>query len=182
MQEQSLESLPDVKSLTDAALHGDMARDLVNVVGLSATLKLVEAMGGLNIRIPLGMTAQGQARRDAFVALIGLEATTRLIGQYGGTMLYVPSCRQARVDARDQAINRERNRLASAGCTERRLVDDLARQYGLSSRHIWRILKKPVVPDTSLPSASSTVLLGASSTVLPSTSSTVSACTGHRTR
>lgn len=144
MSQHCLMNLPPVERLSETALQGATARDLVSVIGLSATLRLIEAKGGLSIRIPLGITAPGQVLRDAFVQIIGLEATTHLIGQYGGTMLYVPSCRQARVDSRDQAINRERDRLAKEGRSERGLVDELARQYGLSSRHVWRILKKPL--------------------------------------
>lgn len=144
MSQQSFSLLPSVETLPESSLQGTMARDLISTIGLPATLRLIETKGGLNIRIPLGITAQGQALRDEFVQLLGLEATTRLIGQYGGTMLYVPSCRQARVDSRDQAINHDRDRLAREGRSERGLVDELARQYGLSARHVWRILKKPL--------------------------------------
>lgn len=125
--------------------------ELVELIGLAATLELIRAKGGTSLRIPLGITAHGREEREKLVDIVGREEATRLIGRYGGTVLYVPSCRQAFVDTRDQAINRERDELARKGLTERALVSVLALRHGLSDRQVWRILKKtgPVNPDLS---------------------------------
>lgn len=125
--------------------------ELVELIGLAATIELIRAKGGTSLRIPLGITAHGQEEREKLVGIVGREEATRLIGRYGGTVLYVPSCRQAFVDTRDQAINRERDELARKGLTERALVSVLALRHGLSDRQVWRILKKsgPVNPDLS---------------------------------
>lgn len=123
--------------------------ELVELIGLPATLELIRAKGGTALRIPLGMTLRGQEQREKLVQIVGREQATRLIGRYGGTTLYIPSCRQAFVDTRDENINRERDELARKGLTERALVAVLALRHGLTDRQIWRILKKsgPVSAD-----------------------------------
>lgn len=123
--------------------------ELVELIGLAATVELIRAKGGTALRIPLGMTLRGQEQREKLVQIVGREQATRLIGRYGGTTLYVPSCRQAFVDTRDENINKERDELARKGLTERALVSVLALRHGLTDRQIWRILKKsgPVSAD-----------------------------------
>lgn len=123
--------------------------ELVELIGLPATLELIRAKGGTALRIPLGVTLRGQELRENLVQIVGREQATRLIGRYGGTTLYIPSCRQAFVDTRDEKINKERDELARKGLTERALVSVLALRHGLSDRQIWRILKKsgPVSAD-----------------------------------
>lgn len=129
--------------------RGEGVNELVELIGLPATLELIRAKGGTSLAVPLGITRRGQDQREKLVQIVGREQATRLIGRYGGTTLYVPTCRQAFVDTRDDDINRERDELARKGFSERALVAVLALRHGLSDRQIWRILKKsgPVHPD-----------------------------------
>lgn len=122
--------------------RGQGINELIELIGLPATLELVRAKGGTSFVVPLGITRRGQEQREKLVQIVGREQATRLIGRYGGTTLYVPSCRQAFVDTRDGNINRERDELARKGLSERALVAVLALRHGLSDRQIWRILKK----------------------------------------
>lgn len=122
--------------------RGQGINELIELIGLPATLELVRAKGGTSFVVPLGITRRGQEQREKLVQIVGREQATRLIGRYGGTTLYVPSCRQAFVDTRNGNINRERDELSRKGLSERALVAVLALRHGLSDRQIWRILKK----------------------------------------
>ncbi len=148
-RERRVASSGTVFGLARNKARGQSINELVELIGLAATLELVRAKGGTSLAVPLGITRRGQEQREKLVQIVGREQATRLIGRYGGTTLYVPTCRQAFVDVRDEDINRERDELAREGLSERALVAVLALRHGLSDRQIWRILKKsgPVRPD-----------------------------------
>lgn len=74
--------------------------------------------------------------------MIGEDAAKALCREYAGTNLYIPTCRQAAADERDAAIIKDRDAMAHAGLSEREIVAGLALKYGLSDRHVWRILKR----------------------------------------
>lgn len=124
---------------------GLVVKELLDLLGEEGLNKLVQERGGTSFRVPLGMTQRGRAQTEALAAILGDEGVRRLVGRFGGAMLYVPGFRQARVDRRDQCINRQRDELAREGVGERELVRLLALRHELSDRQIWRILKKTVV-------------------------------------
>lgn len=125
------------------ALLPPSAQELARLLGLPATLKLVENYGGLTLRIPYGETPLGRAMLADIAKRVDHDTARALARKYAATELYIPNCKLALVKVRDSAILRDRAELAERGLSERQLVQVLALRYRLSDRYIWRILKKP---------------------------------------
>lgn len=126
-------------------------RDMADRLGLPVVSYLVEKLGGTTIPVPLRATATGEARYRRLCEIIGREIATALCREYGGVALYIPNCRAAIMDARDTELIASRNALAKQGVTEREIVERLARQYRLSDRQVWRILKRIPCQTASAP-------------------------------
>jgi hypothetical protein len=109
------------------------ARELVRMIGLDATIQLVQMFGGDELVMP--QKVRGTSRLwDLLVEVIGEHAATRLVDETAGTRLYVPTCQAALLSER----NREIARAYDAG----EHFDAIRRRYKVSRRHLWRLLKK----------------------------------------
>lgn len=101
--------------------------DVVDAIGLEATLCLVERLGGTRIYVPDGMNPD-----HALVRLIGHQSAYALAKEMPGETLDLPRCVNAVRAARDAQIRAER----AGGSTVRKL----ALKYGLTERQIYAIL------------------------------------------
>ena len=111
--------------------------EIIEVIGEAAALQLVERFGGTTVRLPVlrNITADHPLAR-----CIGIELLTVMVKAVGGgRWLYIPRCARGLREAR----NREIVERYSAG----EKVDNLARRYSISDRHIWNILGSTVVDD-----------------------------------
>lgn len=125
------------------------AIDLVDLIGLAATVRLVESMPGILFPVPRGEdnNAAGADRFQQLSDIVGLEAARILIKHYGGKGgMYIPSCKTALRRARNRSIVA----LYNAGVS----VFDLALAWRLSDRQIKSILK---LTDTAAPVESNQV-------------------------
>ena len=118
------------------------ARDPIDRLGPAAVLRLVSTLGGTTIPVPMRATATGEVRYRHLCDLLGEDLAAALCREYAGTDLYVPACKMAIMDQRDAALIRDRDAMARAGLAEREIVTGLALKYGLSDRHVWRVLKR----------------------------------------
>lgn len=111
------------------------ARELVGVIGLDATIDLVKAFGGDDLKIP--EVVNGVSRMwSILVETVGPEAAASLVKRFAGTPIYVPTCHMALIAHRDRNIIQR----FDAG----EPFDALRREFKFSRRHLFRILKKPV--------------------------------------
>ncbi len=101
----------------------DQIRELV---GPEATELLTERYGGGRVVVP-------QSYRDdhPLVKLLGPESAAKLIRRFGGTKIHIAQGRQE--------IRRERNDMIRRDWEAGKTVTQLAREYLLSERQIWRI-------------------------------------------
>ena len=109
----------------------ESVRELIELIGLPATLKLVEKYGGIYAHIPCKVGPNHTLAVD-----LGLDKAQILVDYYGGTYPYIP--RLAEVLRHNR--NREIIQKFEDGVSARRL----ARRYKLSIRQIWYILKQPL--------------------------------------
>jgi hypothetical protein len=128
----------------DAALHaGDAAsrasnlpqsiRDLVELVGLPATMALVKAYGGIYLKVPTGARADG-ATRARLIGLMGEDAAEALIRTYGGERVAIARCEAALRDERDSRIIAAYDANTSAAT--------IALREGMTERNVRNILKR----------------------------------------
>tara|TARA_R110002049_G_scaffold13675_5_gene59403 strand:+ start:426 stop:830 length:405 start_codon:yes stop_codon:yes gene_type:complete len=103
--------------------------ELVGIIGLPATLAIVEERGGLRFYVPV------QPRPDHWLArLIGMAAFTRLVEYAAGDEIEVPRCLDALRAAKDRQIAQD----AAAGDSQA----TLARRYGYTERGIRKVLRR----------------------------------------
>jgi len=121
--------------IDDADLPPTLA-EIRDVIGLAATLRLVEAYGGITLRVPWHFDPA-----HPLVSVIGHAAAAALIERFAGERVYI-----ARLAAATRALrNIEISQRFEAGTR----VETLARDYHLSVRQIWNILKDPATLRTS---------------------------------
>lgn len=109
---------------------------MVEAIGESATLALVEAYGGTTQRLP----AVSNIATHHFVGVIGEVLLHGLVRAIGASMdLYIPKC------ADD--LRRKRDRKIVNAYLAGVKVDALALEHKLSDRQIWRILKETNMQD-----------------------------------
>lgn len=111
------------------------ARELVEVIGIDATIDLVKMFGGDDLKIP--EVVNGSSRMwGILVETVGPEAAGHLVRRYAGTSIYIPTCASALRIHRDREIIRR----FDAG----EPFDTLRREHKITRRHLYRILKKPL--------------------------------------
>lgn len=102
-------------------------RELVELMGLPATLKLVDHYGGVRLYVPVKYDSD-----HVLVRQIGAAAATILIEHYGGEEHFdIPKAERALRAVRDRRIR------AEYACKSRRR---LAREYDLTERQIGNIV------------------------------------------
>lgn len=111
------------------------ARELVEVIGIDATIDLVKMFGGDDLKIP--EVVNGASRMwEILVETVGPQAAEKLVQRYAGTPLYIPTCKRALLALRDRSIIQR----FDAG----EPFDKLRREHKITRRHLYRILKKPL--------------------------------------
>lgn len=123
---------------------------MVQRLGLTNTLVVVEKLGGTTWRVAEGKNDDGKKQRQALANLVGEAIESELHRHYAGADLYVARCRLLIIDLRDAAIHQEFERLIREGISARAVVARLARQYQLSDRWVWEILNRlPISAQTN---------------------------------
>lgn len=127
---------PDVSHLPDSAQR------LVALIGLPATVVLVEKHGGKELTL--------YARGDSVKRLgevIGQQAAERLHDYFGSEPFGVPRCTAALKALRNTKIHAAYDQMTGpAGLSGRTAIHAIVDQFGLTERQIWRILKMSSAP------------------------------------
>jgi Mor family transcriptional regulator len=99
-------------------------QDLVALIGLHATMKLVEHYGGIRLYVPKGEMGDGHE----LVKLIGREASELLQSEYAGESHFdIPLAMGAMRAVRNANIRTDRQAMS---------VSETARKYRTTERHI----------------------------------------------
>jgi len=105
-------------------------QELRELIGLPATLTLVEHYGGIHVKVP-----SRYFDTNELVRVVGHKATSLLVRRYGGTTLYIAKA--------DGVLRALRNMEIAARFDGGARAHRLAREFGLSERQIWKILNRP---------------------------------------
>lgn len=140
-------------SITEKSNLPQVARDLIDLVGLDAALALINHFPGVAIEVPRGVRNSPMQRK--LRQIMGVEAADIFIQHHAGNPFRVPMCKAAMRDVQNAEIIAQ----VEAGTP----VWQVAIAYGMHERTIWRILKrspgeavpglgeKPAVPDGQMP-------------------------------
>lgn len=110
------------------------AAEIVDVVGVEAALRLVEAWGGVRLYVP-----QQMPKDHLLVSTLGREEADELAARYGGESIQVPRCLHALRAVRNTRMRRERARGDSPAL--------LALRYRLTERQVYSILANTAEPE-----------------------------------
>jgi hypothetical protein len=118
------------------------AQRLVALIGLPATVLLVERHGGKELKL----YARGNSVAD-LAAIIGRAEADKLFDYFGSDPIGVPRCTAALRELRNSRIHADFDRLTGAqGLSGQRAIHHIVESFGLTERQIWRILKTADVP------------------------------------
>lgn len=133
-----------------AHLLPETGRDLVDLIGLDATLSLVEAIGGTTFPVPHRKNPEGEKRHSLLEKFCGEEQALDLCKRYGGTRLYIPNCKKALIRIRNICMIHEFVDRKKAGESANSIIADMAPRYRLADRNIWHIVNKTTVDEWNL--------------------------------
>jgi Mor family transcriptional regulator len=110
-----------------ADLLSPLLLELEGIIGLEATLKLVDRWGGVQLYVPETMDAN-----HAIAGLIGIKAAEELASYYGRERLNIPLARNYHRARRNRDLWLRHKAGESAS--------QLALAFGISLRQVWEIL------------------------------------------
>lgn len=110
----------------DTSLLPESIRDLTDIIGISAALRIVEERGGIRLYVPKIVQIN-----HWLADLIGTEALAALVEIYAGEEIEIPRCAAALKAMKDQEI-------ASAEGS----VTEIARRYGYTERGVRKIRRR----------------------------------------
>jgi hypothetical protein len=125
-----------LKSWSDLSIEllPKVLQEFVRLIGLPATMLLVERFGGLRIYVPLNPSPDHQ-----FAQIIGLENLQKLSQIYGREDHFeLPKAERALKALRNAKIKAEYGPKS---------VRELASEHGLTERHVTRIVGTPTNDD-----------------------------------
>src|SRR5437868_3754156 len=112
----------------------DTAHALIEVIGLQATIDMVAAHGGNDIKVPA--VVDGTSRAWALLEeTVGRDAATKLVNShFQDTPVYVPMCAAA--------LRAERNRDIVRRLETGEEFDSVRRRHRVSRSYLYRLLNK----------------------------------------
>lgn len=119
-------------------------QDIAAAIGLPATQRLVEQLGGTTWTVAKGVRRLGVIRQEALKEIIGENAASIMAERWSNVPMYIPKCDTALRRLRDLEINRQFEQGVREGISANTLVAELARSNELSDRRVWDILKQPL--------------------------------------
>ncbi len=107
-------------------------------------LALMRHMGGCTVRIPRLWPPYGQKAEEAqhpLREILSIAQMQAVVQHFGGTDVYIPKGARYLAQARNASIIQGFTKATRAGASSSQVVRNLAKEYGLSDRRVWGILK-----------------------------------------
>lgn len=112
-----------------------VAKELAQLIGLEATLKLIQEEGGNELKLP--ETTNGNSLNwHRLVSAIGMSAAERLVKEWPSTSIYIPMCLSALRILRTLDAQKRYDSGES--------FDSIRRKIGVSRSYLFRLLKQPI--------------------------------------
>lgn len=115
----------------------ETARNLVRMLGWARAEALIRELGGIPFPVPRGVNnnPQGAARFERLAEIVGQRGAERIVSEYGDDILAIPNCKHA--------IARARMRAMRARCDAGATLEDIALEFGCTTRWVTEVLKRP---------------------------------------
>ena len=119
--------IPPTDALPDAL--PETAREIAEIIGVSAMLELVERAGGIKVKVPKKPTEDSE-----LVRYVSLEIVQALSEHFGGGVLEIPNLRNLKK-------REERARVIGDLLAGKVTVNEAAVELGLTARQIFSLKK-----------------------------------------
>lgn len=133
----------DIRTMTHTDTVTDMLpeqiKELVCLIGLTATLRLVDGFGGLSFEMPHSTNTKNG---KWLVRELGADIANVLIDRHKGEKLYINNCDALRVYLRNRALVGAILACMETGTSQHRAVQETAPVFGITERRAYDILKE----------------------------------------
>ncbi len=132
----------DIDALVNELLP-ELLPDIVNaisvLIGYRSALKLIQAIGGIDLVVPTGELRSGTA--VLLINAVGDDDALTLMKAYGGERLYIPRCHAAMTQLRNQEFCKHIAMMVANGDTQTAAIHLYAPQYGFTERWAYVVLR-----------------------------------------
>lgn len=132
----------DIDALVNELLP-ELLPDIVNnisaLIGYRSALKLIQAIGGIDLVVPTGELKSGTAA--LLISAVGESDALKLMETYGGERMYIPRCHAAMIQLRNQEFCQQVAKMVAAGDTQKAAIHLYAPQYGFTERWAYVVLR-----------------------------------------
>ncbi|MCW8351236.1 hypothetical protein [Citrobacter portucalensis] len=135
MQEDPLD--PDLVSKLP-----DMVIEIIALIGLNSTMKLIKSFGGTTFPIGKGIRFLGGSNAKRLRAILSEAEIKELSIYFDGVPLYLPRCDRALREIRNRVFLKEYHAMKDAGASSLQCMRELPPKYGFTDRYGWELLKK----------------------------------------
>ena len=111
----------------------------VELIGLPATLHLVDRFGGVSLEIPHSTNGKNGAW---LVRELGADIAQVLIAHYQGDKVYINNCDALRIYLRNHALVSAILARMETGIGQHRAIQETAPEFGITERRAYGILKQ----------------------------------------
>lgn len=134
-----MEQLPLFDDLPlPVAITENEATDAITFrLGLADAAALVNALGGLSIKVPKGRGGSDYARLET---ALGCELAQKVVSIFGGEMLYIPKQQAAKLRLKHLTIRQRYTELVAGGESRIIAAQRVALEFDITERHVLRIL------------------------------------------
>lgn len=131
----------DIDALVNELLP-ELLPDIVNhisaLIGYRSALKLIQAIGGIDLVVPTGELNSSTA--VLLINAVGDDDALTLMQAYGGERLYIPRCHAAMTQLRNKSFCQSVASAVTSGTTQTAAIHQYAPQYGFTERWAYVVL------------------------------------------
>lgn len=120
----------------------DSIREMAEVIGLPATMRVVDALGGLSVDFPSDPQAMLPLTVEQQRQVLGDKVLCQLSTYFAGEKLYIPRCETALRAVRNQQFIDNVAEIIEDGYSMTSAIMQLCPKYKISDRTAWKILSK----------------------------------------
>lgn len=124
--------------------------EMINIIGLSETEKVVNTLGGLSVVFPKKNLSESSVL-NAYREILGDDTLHSLWQYYAGCALYIPRCELAIKHLKKQRFINEVSEMKDKGIPITQAVRELCPKYQISDRSAWKALGEKTDKSTQKP-------------------------------
>lgn len=126
----------------------ELAQHIAFLIGAEKAALIVNQFAGVTIYLLQEGVRRGPRKEQTFlyrefVDLVGQEDAYELAKAFKSERISIPHCRKFRILKRNESVQMLFDQM-TVRMTALEAVFRLSRRFGISDRHVWRILKMPL--------------------------------------